>query len=104
MMEVLEGIGQGGCLVPFGRAVAGHLTTPPAVLGPVDEVLAQVVNILLLAADPGEDLPVDQLMESPELLASFFQNADLLDRKSVEAGRVARLVTEALERAWEGAR
>lgn len=66
-----------------------------------DEVVGSLVRILLTTADPSEELPVEELLDRPELLASFFQNADMLDRHSPEAARVVRLVTQALERAWE---
>ena len=52
-----------------------------------------------------EELGAEQaamsLVEDPELLASLFQNADLLDRRSESAQHLVRVITLALEHAWE---
>src|SRR5687768_703183 len=104
MLDVLGTSADAALLRPFALAVTEHLTRPPGLTGHPDELAARVVSILLTAIDSGEELPVDELLAHPEVLASFFQNADLLDRHSDEANRVVRLVTEALERAWEANR
>jgi hypothetical protein len=85
-------------LLPFAEAVVLHLTSPPARSDSPEGIVGSVVALLRAASDPDDTAAVNLLCEDPRLLASFFQNADLLDPGSPEAAGVARLVMTALER------
>jgi hypothetical protein len=92
-------LGDDNAVLPFAEAVVSHLTTLPAAQAPPEEVLARVVAILEAVVDESNDeTPAATLAAHPELLASFFQNADLLDPSIPESDRVAHLVLESLER------
>ncbi len=88
-------------LIPFATAVSEHLGLNAD--GPEREaILGEVAEILQQALDPGEDPPVERLAANPVLLASFFQNTDLLHPSAPETGLVARLVMAAVERLDDG--
>jgi hypothetical protein len=84
-------------LVPFAEAVVHHLSANAPVEAR-DRIISEVGRVLRSVRDADEDLPVDALVGNHELLASFFQNTDLLDPDARETGIVARLVMNALER------
>jgi hypothetical protein len=82
-------------LLPFAEAVVRHLsTTSHAGESPV-----RIAELLLGIVDPvtSSDRAIDDLARSPAMLASFFQNADLLAPGSPEATRVAGLVLGAMD-------
>jgi hypothetical protein len=83
-------------LLPFANAVVLHLTrSADAAFGP--SVVAQVATVLTAAGGEGDALAVRTLSASPELLASFFQNADLLPTGTPEAAKIAGFVVSAIE-------
>lgn len=85
-------------LLPFARAVVVHLSNPPARPRSQAEVAARVIEALDADGDPETGPPAPGWTNDPELLASFFQNADLLDPRHAGTGRIAHRVMEALER------
>jgi hypothetical protein len=84
-------------LVDFATAVIRHLTTASAGGVGRSEIVRDVVELLRTVQEEGEPLPIRRLSDRPEVLASFFQNADLLEPSSREAAGIARLVAGALE-------
>lgn len=93
-----EGLGEGSAALPFAEAVTLHLAHAPGrPASPEHEASAAARVLELLRASPG-DAP--RLADDPELLASVFQNADLLHAHGAAAAdRVALLVMRALEAA-----
>jgi hypothetical protein len=94
-------LGEDSRMLEFATAVAIHLRDAPGNRQATDEVVSRLVRVLAPFRDEDEPPPPDVLLADPELLASFFQNADLLDPSAPETSAVARLVTSALERASE---
>jgi hypothetical protein len=90
-------LGGGSVLLPFAEAVVRHLNRFREDRVAANVIVEKVAYILAAAGDFGQPLPVELLLERPELLASFFQNADLLPAGAPEAARVARLVITAME-------
>ncbi len=84
-------------LIPFAAAVVdqvgAHADTYER-----DTILGDVAGLLQVAVDPEEEVPIERLAANPTLLASFFQNVDLLDPAASETDVVARLVMGAVER------
>ncbi len=65
-------------------------------------VVGEVVSLLRAAAAPADPSSEPEgaarlLVRDPELLASLFQNADLLDPSSPETAGITRIVLEAME-------
>lgn len=88
-------------LIPFASAVTNQLAAQPG--APSGEaILGEVADLLQQAVDPDEELPVDRLAANTALLASFFQNADLLDGGAPETAVIARLVMATLEQLGDG--
>ena len=97
--EILRTLLEGAeSLVPFANAVVLQLDADPARAAARELTMGRLAEILRAARDPGEALPVDILAADPPLLASFFQNTDLLDPGADETAAVARMVMAALER------
>jgi hypothetical protein len=85
--------------VPFGLGVLRHLSSAGAGGGrPPAELAGEIAWYFSEPGDVDGRDRVRRLCSDPHLLASFFQNADLLPVGSPEAGHVGRLVMEALER------
>ena len=96
--RVITGLlGRESVLLPFAEAVVRHLTRFQEDGREAIAVTEKVGRILSTARDPERSLPVEVLRDSPELLASFFQNADLLPARAPEAARVAHLVMITVE-------
>lgn len=85
-------------LLPFATAVVLQLDADPTRVAARELTMGRLAEILRAAREPGEALPVDLLAADPPLLASFFQNTDLLDPGTDETAAVARMVMAALER------
>lgn len=88
-------LGAGSGALRFAAAVVAHLAASPH----HEARLVERVAGLILACERGS--PLDeaavQLLGEPELLASLFQNADLLDPTEYgAAGAVGALVMETL--------
>ena len=75
-----------------------QLDADPAREASRDLTIGRLAEILRAARDPGESPPVDLLAADPALLASFFQNTDLLEPNAAETAAVARMIMAALER------
>jgi hypothetical protein len=65
-------------------------------------VVEEVVTLLRAASEPGDPSSEPEgaarlLVRDPELLASLFQNADLLDPTAPETAGITRIVLEAME-------
>lgn len=90
-----DSLGESSVLMPFARGVALHL----AVSGALDREPGLLqMTAELLRSDGGEIIPLaERLAAAPVLLASFFQNLDLLPPRSPETKRVAVLVAEAMQ-------
>jgi hypothetical protein len=86
-------------LRPFVLAVIQHLYLAGG-SGDRRELIAARVIGMVEVEQPAEDAATALLLD-PEVLASFFQNADLLPVRGTASERVARIVTLALESAWE---
>jgi hypothetical protein len=85
--------------VPFGIGVLRHLCSPGARGDrPPAELAAEIAGYFREPEGVNQPDRVRRLCSDPKLLASFFQNGDLLPAGSPEAGHVGRLVMEALER------
>lgn len=80
----------------FAEAVVTHLAGRPA--GPDTSALAQFVNSVLAGIVDGDPSAIDHLTSDAPLLASFFQNADLLPDSGPAAARIASAVMEAMDR------
>ena len=80
---------------PFLVAVILHLASGPNPSWRQLELAHRVVDILFPETwgRPASSL----LVEHPEVLASFFQNADLLDQKSADSVAISRIVMRAIE-------
>jgi len=98
--EVLDLLLGEGCedALPFAREVFRHLDRSLA----LDDVgrSALVAEIVFQVADPeaGDEALAARLAAHPHLLASFFQNADLLPPGAPVAFRVGRVVMASLRR------
>jgi hypothetical protein len=93
---ITEVLGEDSALLPFAEAVVHHLTRFRD-RAEASVIAAKVAKVLADTRDPEKAMPVDALRDWPELLASFFQNADLLPTGAPEGARVARLVMSAVE-------
>lgn len=80
----------------FAEAVIRHLSTGPAAVLPEVEVAERVLEALQAAA-AGAGEPPRRLDHLPEILASFFQNADLLDPGDPTSRAISRWVMTMLE-------
>lgn len=87
----------GAGLGAFATAVVQHLSGPAVgrSRGVVEGQVGQIVREL----EAGSARPAS-LLEDPELLASFFQNADLLDPSSPRDAALLGYVMSALEQGW----
>ncbi|MEX2569729.1 MAG: hypothetical protein WD737_00385 [Gemmatimonadota bacterium] len=91
-------LGETSPLLPFAEAVVLHLCMPPARIGAPADVIAVVAEMLNEEALAGSDAEVRRRIRAhPQVLASFFQNADLLEHHTAEAALVGRMVMAALE-------
>ena len=90
-------------LLPFARAVIVHLSRGSGAGMAQMQAATHVLEALawgVLDGDAGET-PFS-LDSNPELLASFFQNADLLDPRSPRTAAIAKGVMNALQRIGTG--
>ena len=99
LQRIRSGLGSSSALVPYAVAVVRHLATPST--GRTAEVVDRVVGVLAEALEGSADAAAESLLQDPELLASFFQNADLLDPRDRTTIPVTRLVMRAVEIAWD---
>ena len=90
-------LGAGSPMLPFAVAVATQLSGARTGSTSVADAVALVGLVLEPLVDGGERPGSEILLRNPELLASFFQNADLLDPADAATPRLAALVMEALE-------
>jgi hypothetical protein len=79
----------------FLRAVIRHLGAEHAGELSQRQVAESIVTILRPAG--GGEPSAAALLENPEILASFFQNADLLDPHGADSMAISRMVMKALE-------
>jgi hypothetical protein len=79
----------------FLRAVIRHLGAEHAGELSQRQVAESIVTILRPAG--GGEPSAATLLENPEILASFFQNADLLDPHGADSMAISRMVMKALE-------
>lgn len=93
-------LGPSSPLLSFARAVVEHLVGSGA-LGPGEQVESEVIELLRLAEGGVSRQSIAFLANRPALLASVFQNADLLPQSTPEATRLATLVMSAVERMWD---
>jgi hypothetical protein len=77
------------------RAVIRHLGAEHAGELSQRQVAESIVTILRPAG--GGEPSAATLLENPEILASFFQNADLLDPHGADSMAISRMVMKALE-------
>lgn len=85
-------------LIDFALAVVRHLSGPSIGM-PAERAIADVLAALDASDRDSHGPEVHPLSENPELLASFFQNADMLDPKDPSSASIANAVLEAIERA-----
>jgi hypothetical protein len=90
-------------LLPFAEAVARHLRASGAASIDGDDLVNSAVELLRLVQEDDQPLPARRLAESPVLMASFFQNADLLPPAAPETARIGALVLKAMEFMTRGA-
>jgi hypothetical protein len=96
-------VGEAKGVERFAEAVVAHLTNPPAASSAPEDVIARLSAVLAGAmAEEEFERAVGLLSDDPELLASVFQNADLLEPGAGETRRIAALVAETLERVGGG--
>ena len=82
-------------LIPFVTAVINHLLALGAASNSAENVVERVFAAVGWGDSDVESVRFDQ---DPELLASFFQNADLLDPNSESTPRISKDVLAALQR------
>lgn len=85
----------------FAEAVVRHLVGPPAERSPAEEVVETVTRTLLQILAQDGDAAMRTLLGDPQLLASFFQNADLLAPRGAESRAVTQTVMRAVGHGWE---
>lgn len=90
-------LGAGADLGDFAMAVVQHLSGPAG--GRSREVVEAQLERIVQALETGSARPV-WLLEDPELLASLFQNADLLDPSRPRHAALLGYVMSALEQGW----
>jgi hypothetical protein len=90
-------LGETPVVLDFAGAVVRHLT---GATGPAerDRWLAEVVEVLRWAHEGELDEAASRLAARPDLLSSFFQNADLLPPAAAETAAIAGAVMRAMER------
>lgn len=87
-----------GDALAFAEAVTLHLVHGPGRVGTPEGERTAATSVLGLLSDPGGEGSVARLASDAELLASFFQNIDLLYAHAYpQADEVAVLVMRALE-------
>ncbi|MEX2582097.1 MAG: hypothetical protein WD766_02415 [Gemmatimonadota bacterium] len=86
-------------LVEFVEAVFVHLTGPAAGVA-AEAATIRISAILQPLLDEDSDGAARLLLDDPSVLASFFQNADLLDAAAPASALVSGMVMRVLERAW----
>lgn len=84
---------------PFAEAVAVHLGAAPAAVWTQASAAERVVAMLKAQYNT---LDAEVLARSPELVASLFQNADMLEPADGGSHAIATLVMEAIERLVDG--
>ncbi len=84
-------------LLPFASAVVKHLRGSGALVENGDDLVNRVVELLRAVQDGDEVLPAALLADSPVLIASFFQNADLLPPAAPETARLGALLLDVME-------
>ena len=95
LLDVLLGVDS--ALLPFASAVLEQVTRyDPSEEGRI-RMVQKLASTLRLLADEDENLPPADLREDLAIVASFFQNADLLPPEGLQTQRVARYVMEAVE-------
>ncbi|MQA91335.1 MAG: hypothetical protein GEU90_14085 [Gemmatimonas sp.] len=94
-------LGPDSSLLPFAKAIVTQVAGHAASERSRAEVAGQAARVLRGAASAHRVCALEALVKDPTLLASFFQNADLLDTTVSEGAAVAELVMEALARVWE---
>jgi hypothetical protein len=90
-------------LLPFAEAVLRHLRGSGAAPVGYDDLVSSALEILRAIHEDDQQLPAKRLARLPALMASFFQNADLLPPSAPETTRLAALVANAMEIVSEGA-
>jgi len=92
-----ELLGEVPSVLPFARAVLRHLCGQPVHDDAARvEMACEIASFFQAGEGSAGSEGVARLARKPELLASFFQNADLLDPGSAEADFLGRLVMGAL--------
>lgn len=84
-------------LLPFARAVVRHLSRIPGAMSTAEQVAERVGSSLQAIAAGHVTLASSNLRHDPELVASFFQNADLLGPERPLTKAVGSAVMRALE-------
>lgn len=84
---------------PFAEAVVTHLGAGPTAVWSQAMAAERVVGLL---QEQYNTFDAEDLVRSPELVASLFQNADMLDPADDVSHAIAALVMEAIERLVDG--
>lgn len=89
-------------LSAFLAGVRQHLGSPAAMAAGAGGAAGEAARVVHLALEPGGEAgAVAALLANPALMASFFQNADLLDTSDPAGARIAAVVMHALQEAME---
>lgn len=96
-----EGLGKRAGLLGLAAAVLDHLAGPSGADPDAHRQAARILALLVADGGDGEVRIASRLQEAPDLLASFFQNADLLDTATPEGALLARALMLALARLHE---
>jgi len=84
--------------IPFARAVFRHLDRVLALDDAGRSALVEEIVFQVADAEAGDEALAARLAAHPHLLASFFQNADLLPPGTSAANRIGRVVMASLQR------
>jgi len=90
-------LGVDSALLPFACAVVQHLGRSARDQAERDAIVQRVAEVLDGFSEMEDAALIQLLGSSPALLASLFQNADLLPASAPETDRIARLVLGAIE-------
>jgi hypothetical protein len=96
---LLDRLGPAHPNLEFARAVAAHLGAAPTAVWSQRGAAERVVELL---QPQYNTIDAEELARAPELVASLFQNADLLVPSDKGSHAIAALVMQAIERLVDG--